>query len=130
METPSVKRIKQTEARKIIAEELERAGWETASTFTLGDGARPATDTLAWWHESTPSNETSETQRSVAYLRAYLRIGGEKLYAGGIFLDRRRLWMDRSVISRLERDGYLQFEGEGRREPYFTVTPKGGQLID
>ena len=123
------KRLKQTEAREILAEELERAGWKTTSTFTVGDGARPRTEKLSWWHENTPENESSETQRSIAYLRAYLRIGGSKLYAGGIFLDRRRLWMDRSVISRLERDGYLAFECVSEREPYFTVTPQGKQLV-
>lgn len=124
-----MKRMKQTAAREIITEELQRAGWETASTFTVGDGARPGTENLTWWHENTPENETSETERSIAYLRAYLRIGGPKLYAGGLFLDRRRLWMDRSVISRLERDGYLAFEGEGDREPYFSITSLGKNLI-
>lgn len=124
-----MKRLKELEARTVVAEELERAGWDTASTFTVGDGARRGTAVLSWWHENTPANETSETQRSIAYLRAYLRIGGEKLYAGGLFLERRRLWMDRSVMSRLERDGYIAFEGEGTREPYFVLTKKGRQLI-
>lgn len=122
-------RLKAIDARSVLAEELERAGWPAESSFTIGDGARPGTGSLAWWHERTPSNETSETVRSVAYLRAYLRIGGDKLFAGGLFLDRRRLWMDRSVISRLERDGYLSFEGEGTREPYFVLTDRGRDLV-
>lgn len=30
--------------------------------------------------------------------------------------------MDRSIMSRLERDGYLTFEGKGKREPWFALT--------
>ena len=124
-----MKRLKPLEARAIIAEEFGREGWQTASTFTVGDGRRPDSETLEWWHENTPANESSETRRSLAYLRAYLLIGGEKLYAGGLFLDRRRLWMDRSVTSRLERDGCLCFEGKTRREPYFVLKKKGEALL-
>jgi len=122
-------RMSETQARAAVAEELAREGWNTASTFTVRDGSRPSTSSLAWWHENTPENETSETQRSVAYLRAYIRIGGPRLYAGGLFLKRRRLWMDRSVISRLERDGYLVLADEGSREPYFELTPAGRMLV-
>lgn len=122
-------RMRQEAARKVVSEELARVGWDTASTFTVGDGARPLTQTLAWWHENTPEAESADTKRSVAYLRAYLRVGGGRLYAGGIFLDRRRLWMDRSIISRLERDGYLRFVGEGTKEPYFELTPAGEALV-
>ncbi|WP_375381516.1 hypothetical protein [uncultured Sphingomonas sp.] len=112
-----------------MTEELARTGWETASTFTVGDGPRPSAGVLAWWQENTPDNETADTKRSVAYLRAYLRIGGPRLYAGGLFLDRRRLYMDRSVISRLERDGYLCFSGEDSKEHYFELTPAGAALV-
>lgn len=121
-------RLRDTEARRVISDELARTGWDTISTFTVQEGRRPASETLAWWHENTPGNETADTARSVAYLRAYLKIGGPKLYAGGLFLERRRLWMDRSIISRLEREGYLAFKGEDLKEPYFELTPKGAHL--
>jgi DNA-binding PadR family transcriptional regulator len=39
------------------------------------------------------------------------------------------LWMDRSVISRLERDGYLTFVPEGR-EPWFELTDEGRRYIE
>ena len=122
-------RLRESEARRVITEELARTGWDTASTFTVREGRRPATEALAWWHANTPENEAAETSRSVAYLRAYLKIGGPKLYAGGLFLERRRLWMDRSIISRLERDGYLRFAGEGSSEPHFELTLAGGALV-
>lgn len=121
-------RVSEPEARAIIAEELARQDWQTASTFTVRDGARPESQTLSWWHQNTPAEETAETPRSIAYLRAYLRIGGPRLYAGGLLLRRRRLWMDRSIMSRLERDGYVQFVGEGTRDPYFALTPAGESL--
>ncbi len=39
--------------------------------------------------------------------------------------------MDRSVISRLERDGYLKFieKPDGEFEPVFELTDKGRELI-
>jgi hypothetical protein len=124
-----VSRLREAEARRVITEELARTGWDTASTFTVQEGRRPATEAFAWWHANTPGNEAAETAHSLAYLRAYLKIGGPKLYAGGLFLERRRLWMDRSIISRLERDGYLRFAGEGSSEPYLELTPAGEDLI-
>lgn len=122
-------RMRETDARKVLKEELERVGWDSVSAFTIGDGARSGTDQLDWWHERTPENERSDTLRNLAYLRAYVRIAASpRLYAGGIFLDRRRLWMDKSVISRLERDGYLSFTDDGR-EPYFEITKTGERFL-
>lgn len=122
-------RVSEAQAMSIITEELARQSWDTASTFTIREGARPGTKDISWWHEKTPAEETADTPRSVAYLRAYLRIGGSRLYAGGLFLKRRRLWMDRSIISRLERDGYIAFGGANEREPYFTLTTSGESLV-
>jgi hypothetical protein len=50
------------------------------------------------------------------------------LHARGLFLARRRLWMDRSVISRLERDGMLAFVDHAR-EPTFVLTEAGHAWI-
>jgi hypothetical protein len=58
---------------------------------------------------------------------AILRIGGPRLYAEGLLLERARVYMDRSVVRRLERDGYVEFH-EGR-DPYFAISTKGEQLI-
>lgn len=123
-------RLRVNEARSIVTEELERVGWQTESTFTVQTGARPEADRLAWWHKRTPGEERADTDRSLAYLRAYNRIAGNmKVYACGIFLETKRLWMDRSVMSRLERDGYVTFEGEGKSEPWFELTAKGQDWI-
>lgn len=124
-----IRRKRASEARRILEEELRNANWDAASAFTVESGARPGAKALGWWHENTPLNESSDTTRNLAYLRAYSRIGGERLYAGGLFLDRKRLWMDRSVISRLERDGYLQFCGADKTEPWFELTEQGHNWI-
>ena len=122
-------RVSASEARAILQFELDRAGWPALSAMTIETGARPGTANLEWWHERTPDSESSDTKRNLAYLRAYSRIGGERLYAGGLFLSRKRLWMDRSVISRLERDRYLKFCGKDKTEPWFELTQKGQDWI-
>ncbi|MBC7985083.1 MAG: hypothetical protein H7X93_00195 [Sphingomonadaceae bacterium] len=118
-------RVRETRANAILNEELDRVDWAERSAFTVRDGERGEAGSLEWWHQNTPDNERSETTRSLGYLRAYLRIAGEDaIYATGIRLHRRVLWMDRSVMSRLERDGYLQFDGS-TKVPRFLLTDKG-----
>jgi len=127
-EKPSPKMSK-TQARAVLTEELDRVGGKTVSAFMVGDTLRPEAATLAWWHAKTPTATRSNTPRTQAYLRAYLRIAGDaKLYAGGVLLDLGRLWMDRSVISRLERDGYLSFMNLSP-EPWFELTQKGEAFV-
>ena len=122
-------RPRKSEARRILDEELARVGLEFAA-FEVKDGLRPGANDLAWWHRNTPAAERAETKYNLAHLRAYVRIaGGEKLPAGGIPLERQRLWMDRSVISRLERDGYLEFSPA--LHAMFSLTEKGrAWLVD
>ncbi len=117
------------EAQAILDEEVVRAGWDTVSSFKVESGARAETNSLDWWHQNTSEHEQADTRRSIGYLRAYLRIGGDRLFAGGLLLDQKRLWMDRSIVSRLERDGYLRFV-EHHRDPYFELTKKGKNLLE
>lgn len=116
-------RLKKTEAKKIVDEEVERLAVGFAA-FEVKDGPRPGANDLAWWHEHTPVNERADTKYNLAHLRAYVRISGsDVLLAVGIPLARQRLWMDRSTISRLTRDGYLEF----RQASYstFSLTEEG-----
>jgi hypothetical protein len=115
--------LRKTEAKKILDEEVARLG-VALTAFEVRDGSRPGANDLAWWHEHTPTAERVDTRYNLAHLRAYVRIaGGEVLPAVGIPLNRQRLWMDRSTISRLEREGYLEF----KRALYstFILTDKG-----
>lgn len=121
-------RLKKAEARRIIDEETARLGCEFAA-FEVKDGPRPGANDLKWWHEHTPAAERSETRYNLAHLRAYVRIaGGDVLIAVGLPLDRQRLWMDRSVVSRLERDGYLAFQ-PGLYST-FVLTERGRDLLE
>jgi hypothetical protein len=125
--------LKKGEALKVLKAELEAENWDTTSAFTVRDEPREEGRQLAWWHANTPANESSETARNRAYLKAYLKISGrDRLQARGIRLDRGRLWMDRSVISRLERDGYLRFieKPDDEHEPVFELTVAGRSLIE
>jgi hypothetical protein len=125
----AARRLRNTEARAILTEELAKVGWPSESAFTLKDERRPGAENEDWWHENTPDNERSETKRNLAYLRAYQRIAGDMpLYATGLLLERSRLWMDRSVMSRLTRDGYLRFDHVGK-EAAFVVTDLGAAFI-
>ncbi len=129
----AVKRLTKSQAHRLLSGELERVGWDGPSTFTVEESSRPHTHDLDWWHERTPGNERADTRRNVAYLSAYHRIAeplGGRMYAGGLLLDRRKLWMDRSVMSRLERDGYVVWVKPDRGEPWFEITDAGRMLIE
>ena len=71
--------------------------------------------------------ESATTDRNVAFLRAYRAIGGAKLYAEGLLLEWGRVYMDRSMLRRLERDGFVVFV-DGH-DPCFATTGKGEELI-
>ena len=125
---PAAKRLSRSEAHQALEQELQAANWPIVSAFTIKDGRRPDTHNLDWWHLRTPENETSDTLRNLAYLRAYPRIAEPlegRMYAGGLLLDRRRLWIDRSVMSRLERDGYVKWCQPEKGEPWFALNDKG-----
>ena len=120
-------RFSKADARRIIDEEVALLGLEFAA-FEVKDGPRSGANDLDWWHENTPASERADTKYNLAHLRAYLRISGsETLPAVGIPLDRRRLWMDRSVISRLARDGYLDFKPANYST--FSLSEKGRKWI-
>ena len=124
--------MRKGEALRILKRELEAEDWDNTSAFTVRDVACEDGAELGWWSENTPQNESSNTPRNRAYLRAYLQISGrDRLQARGIRLHKGRLWMDRSVISRLERDKYLVFlkNPDGEFEPVFELTEKGRKLI-
>ena len=125
-------RIRKAAAFEILERRVKEQGLSVVSARQFERAAREDAATLAWWHENTPSIETSDTVRNRAYLRAYLDIAGrEQLTARGLQLEGGRLYMDRSVISRLERDGHLNFveHREGFFEPFFELTDQGRDWV-
>jgi hypothetical protein len=97
--------------------------------MTVSHGAREDARALDWWYSGNVEEEGSITSRTIAYLRTYLDVAGQpKLYAAGIPLDRGRLWMDKYVIRRLHRDGYLEFH-DGK-DPFFAPTEQATRLTN
>ncbi len=118
------------DALTFLAEELARVGLPVEAAFTIEKQKRPGSQKLAWWHKDTPEPAAAALPRSLAYLRAYVRItGGRPLPAGGLRLHKDRVWMDKAVVSALERDGFVAFEPTGHFEPSFIVTEKGHHWI-
>lgn len=121
---------RKSEAIAILDEELERVGATCPSEFTIEKQKRPGSQKLAWWQQDAIAQDSSDLRRNLAYLRTYVRLtGGRPLPAGGLRLHKDRVWLDRSVIGQLERDGFLGFEAEGHFEPAFVVTEKGRNWI-
>jgi hypothetical protein len=117
------------EALAILDEELQRVGSPTPLPFTIEKQKCPGSQRLTWWHEGAADPDLA-TPRALAYLRAYVRFtGGRPLPAGGLKLRKDRVWMDRAVVSLLEREGMIAFEPTGHFEPSFVVTEKGRQWI-
>lgn len=118
------------EALAMLDEEFERVGVLTPSAFIIEKQKRPGTQKLAWWHDSGIEAERCDWLHGLAYLRTYFRItGGRPLPAGGLRLHKDRVWMDKAVVSMLERDGFLVFEPTGHFEPSFVATEKGRHWI-
>jgi hypothetical protein len=119
----------EAEAQELLDDALTEHGQGPASTFSFE--TRPNEDARArdWWHANMKPSESSVTQRSLGYLLGYARIAGNGLLtASGLPLDDGFLWMDRSVMKRFDRDGYLRWAGP-ITEPHFEITPKGALLF-
>ena len=118
------------EALAILDEEFARVDLPTPPAFTIEKQKLPGSQKLAWWQAAAAEADGENALRSLAYLRTYFRItGGRPLPAGGLRLHKDRVWMDKAIVSRLERDGILAFEPTGHFEPSFVVTEKGRQWM-
>jgi hypothetical protein len=119
------------EALAILEEELARVESPAPASFTIEKQKRPGSQRLTWWHENLPEPDGDDPWRSLAFLRAYVRIvDGRPLPAGGLRLRKDRVWLDKAIISELERDGFLEFEPTGHFEPSFVLTDKGRRWIE
>ncbi|HEX8059029.1 MAG TPA: hypothetical protein VF481_20340 [Novosphingobium sp.] len=117
------------EALAILDEEFARVDLPTPA-LPIEKQKRPGSQKLAWWHDDTDAADAVETLVSLAWLRTWLRItGGRALPAGGLRLHKDRVWLDRAIISRLERDGILAFEPTGHFEPSFVLTDQGREWL-
>jgi len=119
-----------TEAASIMEAELSRAGHPTRSSFKVQSLPNTAGLVQAWWSENLKANERSENARTLGYFRAYVRIADQGLLrVDGLPLEPDHyLWMDRSVMKRLERDDYLRWSHD-TVPPHFEITPKGARFL-
>lgn len=123
------------EALAILEEELARVNCPDRAAFRIEKQKCAGSQKLSWWHDALPDADSipdtgADTLRSLAFLRAYVRItGGRPLPAGGLRLRKDRVWMDRAIIAGLERDGILTFQSTGHFEPSFVITEKGRHWI-
>ena len=123
------KRLREIEARRIIEEEVQRVGGGYEASLVRTDFPRVEANEIDWWYSGKVEEEGTITRRSVAYLRAYSKIGGAMgLQAQGLLLDRGRLHMDKYVIRRLHKECHLTFV-KGPTS-FFELTPSGRKLIE
>ncbi|MCW1430987.1 hypothetical protein [Novosphingobium sp. JCM 18896] len=118
------------EALAMLDEEFARVDLPTPAGLHIEKQKRPGSQKLAWWHGDPDAIDAVETLASLAWLRTWLRItGGRALPAGGLRLHKDRVWLDRAIIGRLERDGILAFEPTGHFEPSFVLTDQGREWL-
>lgn len=117
------------EAEAIMREEIAKFSSRIDYMMDIKSGPREEARTLDWWRKDSSDTESAITDRNKAFLRTYHRIAGSKLWSSGLpLLDRGRVYMDRSVLRRLERDGFVRWiDG---RDPYFEITPAGTWLLE
>jgi hypothetical protein len=104
-------RLSGLEAQAVLREEIARFSSRIDFMMDIKSGPRKEAATIEWWRKDFVDQESATTDRNVAFLRAYTRTAGSpRLWAVGLPLaDKGRVYMDRSVMRRLERDGYVRF---------------------
>ena len=123
-------RVTGKDAQAILLEEIGKFSSRIDPIMDIQkSGPRAEARQLEWWLKDFDDTESATTDRNKAYLRAYRRIAGhERLYAQGLPLaDRGSIYMDRSVMRRLYRDGFVTFHAA--RDPHFLITESGDEMI-
>jgi hypothetical protein len=121
-------RVTGREAQAILREEIAKFDSRIDFMMDIKRGPRLEANEIKWWGKDFEDIESATTDRNVAFLRAYKRIGGDRLYAQGLPLaDKGSVHMDRSVMRRLERDGYVVVEAKAA---FFLISASGLALID
>ncbi|MDB5738232.1 MAG: hypothetical protein JWO65_1900 [Sphingomonas bacterium] len=121
-------RLREYQAKEILTEEIADVGGGYEVGLVRTDGPRAAANELSWWYEGNVEDEGSITRRTLAYLRAYVRIGGDLgMQAQGLLLDRGRVHMDKYVMRRLHKDGFVAFVKAPAA--FFDLTDDGRRLI-
>lgn len=123
-------RLRAIEAWQILCKccEDRKLGQPSSSRPTQASRNEAANDRSYWAGVSEAM--TSDTERTKAYLTAYIKIAGDApIYATGLLLDRGHMPLDKSVMHRLVRDGYAEFD-DNAKPPRFIITPSGKEWLN
>ena len=117
------------EARSILDEECIKADGKPASTNKAPSKSQnEAAADEGWWLKNCGSVPPYDSPRTQAYLRAYMRIAGERpIFAKGIPLEDGYMWPDRGVMKALLMADCVTLIA--RPSPRFEVTVHGWNLL-
>ena len=122
-------RMRHFDARKILQKHNEDLGLTPPSSSNpTKQPSNQAQNEEGYWAGVTDAMAT--TERSKAYLRAYTEIAGPMpIYGTGILLDAGwHMPLDKSVMHRLQRDGFVSFGRQGKKLT-FEVSSKGQEWM-
>ncbi|MGY4318987.1 HNH endonuclease [Bradyrhizobium sp. JR3.5] len=116
------------EARSILDELCHRIDKKPASTNkTLKKKPNLDGNSEAWWLAHEGTTPAFDSNRSIAYLTAYVEIAGPHFYGSGIPLEDGFMYPDRGVMKAILHAGCVTI---GINEQgLFELTPKGRKLI-
>ncbi|MET3364247.1 HNH endonuclease [Bradyrhizobium ottawaense] len=116
------------EARSILDDLCHRLDKKPASTNkTLKKKPHLDGNSEAWWLAHKGATPAFDSNRSIAYLAAYVEIAGPHFYGSGIPLEDGLMYPDRGVMKSMLHGGCVTI---GKNKPgLFELTPKGRKLI-
>jgi hypothetical protein len=121
-----MKRIRQTEARRILTAYCEKLTGKPPSTFKITKERNENGKSLNWWMENRDAVDSWDGPRSRAYLQAYVEIAGPIFFGSGIPLHDGFLQPDRGVMKRLFEAGAVTLDEKTSK---IIINNKGRELI-
>ncbi|MGY3547096.1 hypothetical protein [Bradyrhizobium sp. USDA 4469] len=116
------------EARSILNDLCHRIDKKPASTNeTLKKKPNLDGNSEAWWLAHKGTTPAFDSNRSIAYLTAYVEIAGPSFYGSGISLEDGYMYPDRGVMKGMLQAGCVTFRKN--TQGLFELTPKGRKLI-
>ncbi|MCK1607251.1 HNH endonuclease [Bradyrhizobium sp. 166] len=116
------------EARSILDEFCLRIDKKPASTNkTLKKKPNQDGNSEAWWLAQKDATPAFDSNRSIAYLTAYVQIAGSRFYGSGIPLEDGFMYPDRGVMKAMLHAGCVTIGIN--KQGLFKLTPKGRKLI-
>lgn len=117
-----------SEARSILDDFCQRMDKKPASTNKAAKKKpNPAGNSETWWLAHNGATPAFDSDRSKAYLSAYVEIAGPYFLGSGIPLEDGFLWPDRGVMKAMLKAGCVKLGAS--KQGLFELTPKGRKLV-